>query len=107
MFIVFGQQLCSALLHDCPQTIHFHPLGGNAKDDPSAPQYSAHSESDILVILDVSPDQSMIDEGVAREVVNRMQKLRKKGKLVPTDPVTIHWSTKDDALAQLINAHQK
>ena len=49
----------------------------------------------------------MIDEGVAREVVNRMQKLRKKGKLVPTDPVTIHWSTKDDALAQLINAHQK
>merc|ERR1719334_2094480 len=80
--------------------------GGNSKDDPSAPQYSAHSEGDILVILDVSPDQSMIDEGVAREVVNRMQKLRKKGKLVPTDPVTIHWQTSDASLATLIAGHQ-
>lgn len=32
----------------------------------------------VLVLLDVSPDQSMLDEGVAREVINRIQKLRKK-----------------------------
>ena len=32
----------------------------------------------VLVLLDVSPDQSMVDEGVAREVINRIQKLRKK-----------------------------
>ena len=30
------------------------------------------------MLLDVSPDQSMMDEGVAREVINRIQKLRKK-----------------------------
>ena len=30
------------------------------------------------MLVDVSPDQSMLDEGVAREVVNRIQKLRKK-----------------------------
>lgn len=28
--------------------------------------------------MDVSPDQSMLDEGIAREVINRVQKLRKK-----------------------------
>lgn len=32
----------------------------------------------VLVLLDVTPDQSMLDEGVAREVINRIQKLRKK-----------------------------
>ena len=32
----------------------------------------------VLVLLDVTPDQSMLDEGVAREVVNKIQKLRKK-----------------------------
>lgn len=31
-----------------------------------------------LVLLDISPDQSMVDEGMAREVINRIQKLRKK-----------------------------
>lgn len=45
----------------------------------------------ILVLLDVSPDQSMLDEGVAREIVNRIQKLRKKAHLVPTDEVTVYY----------------
>jgi hypothetical protein len=30
------------------------------------------------------------DEGLAREVINRIQKLRKKAGLVPTDKVTVH-----------------
>lgn len=30
------------------------------------------------MLLDVSPDDSMVDEGLAREVINRIQKLRKK-----------------------------
>lgn len=30
------------------------------------------------MLLDITPDQSMVDEGVAREVINRIQKLRKK-----------------------------
>ena len=32
----------------------------------------------VLILLDVTPDQSLLSEGVAREVVNRIQKLRKK-----------------------------
>ena len=35
----------------------------------------------ILVLLDVTPDQSMLDEGLAREVINRIQRLRKKVRL--------------------------
>lgn len=31
-----------------------------------------------LVLLDIEPDETMLNEGVAREVINRVQKLRKK-----------------------------
>jgi hypothetical protein len=34
----------------------------------------------------------MQDEGVAREIVNRVQKLRKKAHLVPSDAVTVYYS---------------
>jgi isoleucyl-tRNA synthetase len=42
-------------------------------------------------LLDLKADQSMIEEGMAREVINRMQKLRKKAGLVPTDQVTVFY----------------
>lgn len=59
-------------------------------------QYAAHSDNDVLVLLDVQPDQSMQDEGVAREVINRIQKLRKKGNLVPTDTVIAYYHMVND-----------
>ncbi|CAB4024368.1 Isoleucine--tRNA ligase, cytoplasmic, partial [Paramuricea clavata] len=54
-------------------------------------QYEAHSDNDVLILLDVTPDQSMLDEGVAREVVNRIQRLRKKAGLQPTENITVTY----------------
>ncbi|NXR18321.1 SYIC protein, partial [Cinclus mexicanus] len=54
-------------------------------------QFEAHSDAQVLVLLDVTPDQSMVDEGVAREVINRIQKLRKKRNLIPTDEITVYY----------------
>ena len=54
----------------------------------TASQYEAHSDNDLLVLLDTTPDQAMLDEGVAREIINRVQKLRKKASLVPTNAVS-------------------
>ncbi|XP_051931486.1 isoleucine--tRNA ligase, cytoplasmic [Hippocampus zosterae] len=73
----------------------------------SAAQYEAHSDSQVLVLLDVSPDQSMVDEGVAREVINRIQKLRKKGHLVPSDEITVYYRCQPDGeyLGSVIQAH--
>jgi isoleucyl-tRNA synthetase len=45
----------------------------------------------LLVLLNISLSQDMIDEGVSREVVNRVQKLKKKAKLVVTDEVTVFY----------------
>uniref|UniRef100_A0A8C4EU15 Isoleucine--tRNA ligase, cytoplasmic n=1 Tax=Dicentrarchus labrax TaxID=13489 RepID=A0A8C4EU15_DICLA len=73
----------------------------------SATQYEAHSDAQVLVLLDVSPDQSMLDEGVAREVINRIQKLRKKGHLVPSDEITVYYRCQPDGeyLDSVIQAH--
>lgn len=58
-------------------------------------RYEAHSDNDVLILLDVSPDQEMMDEGIAREIINRVQKLRKKAHLVPTDEVNVYYSVND------------
>uniref|UniRef100_A0A3B3CKW7 Isoleucine--tRNA ligase, cytoplasmic n=1 Tax=Oryzias melastigma TaxID=30732 RepID=A0A3B3CKW7_ORYME len=73
----------------------------------SAAQYEAHSDAQVLVLLDVTPDQSMVDEGVAREVINRIQKLRKKGHLVPSDEITVYYRCQPEGeyLASVIQAH--
>lgn len=62
-------------------------LSGDLKD-----KYEADSEGEILVLLNVEPDDSMKDEGTAREVINRIQKLRKKAQLVPSDEITVYYS---------------
>jgi isoleucyl-tRNA synthetase len=54
-------------------------------------KYEAHSDNDLLILLDCTPDQSMLDEGVSREVINRVQKLRKKANLMPSDDVTVYF----------------
>ncbi|ELT94742.1 hypothetical protein CAPTEDRAFT_226043 [Capitella teleta] len=59
--------------------------------DGEGGKYEAHSDSDILVLLDVTPDESMVEEGLAREVINRVQKLRKKAKITPTDEITVYY----------------
>ncbi|XP_064012447.1 isoleucine--tRNA ligase, cytoplasmic isoform X1 [Pogoniulus pusillus] len=70
-------------------------------------QFEAHSDAQVLVLLDVTPDQSMLDEGVAREVINRIQKLRKKRNLVPTDEITVYYRShpEGDYLDTVIKEH--
>ena len=43
------------------------------------------------MLLDVTPDQEMLDEGVLRDIVNRIQRLRKEYKLVPTDDIVVYY----------------
>ncbi|XP_051833621.1 isoleucine--tRNA ligase, cytoplasmic [Antechinus flavipes] len=73
----------------------------------SSSQYEAHSDAQVLVLLDVTPDQSMVDEGMAREVINRIQKLRKKCNLVPTDEVAVYYRSpsQGDYLDTVIQSH--
>ena len=70
-------------------------------------KYEADSSGDILVMLDTTPDESMLEEGVAREVVNRVQKFRKAAGLKVSDEVTMHYtiSPTDHSLNKIIVKH--
>ncbi|KAM6214637.1 isoleucine--tRNA ligase, cytoplasmic [Rhynchocyon petersi] len=70
-------------------------------------QFEAHADAQALVLLDVTPDQSMLDEGMAREVINRIQKLRKKCSLIPTDEIAVYYKVKseDRYLSNVIENH--
>ena len=80
----------------------------DATNKELAEKYEAHSDNDVLILLDCTPDQSMLDEGVKREVQIRIQKLRKKAKLVPSDPVTVYYEVKPSThdLVRVIEDHK-
>ncbi|KAL9240634.1 hypothetical protein vseg_014831 [Gypsophila vaccaria] len=61
-------------------------------DDTTEEEIDAAGDGDVLVILDLRPDDSLFESGVAREIVNRIQKLRKKASLEPTDVVEVYFN---------------
>lgn len=108
---------------------------GGEKASELANMYEAHSDNDVstsgilkstlislfflnncfyvfmqvLVLVNITPDQSMMDEGVSREVINRIQKLRKKAHLVPSDEVSVFYSVtpQKEYLHQVVLTHTK
>lgn len=71
-------------------------------------QYEAHSEGSILILLDITADEAMHNEGIAREMINRVQKLRKKARLVPSDEAIAYYEIKDASsnLAKVVVSHK-
>eukprot|EP01135_Chromosphaera_perkinsii_P005903 Nk52_evm36s370 gene=Nk52_evmTU36s370 len=59
--------------------------------------YESHGDDDVLVLLDCRFDDDMKDEGTAREVINRVQKLRKKAGLSPTDNINVYYELQKDS----------
>uniref|UniRef100_A0AC35UBK5 Isoleucine--tRNA ligase n=1 Tax=Rhabditophanes sp. KR3021 TaxID=114890 RepID=A0AC35UBK5_9BILA len=52
-------------------------------------EYKTHADNQTVVMLDTERDDSLIEEGLAREVINRIQKLRKTAKLVSTQQANV------------------
>jgi len=48
-------------------------------------RYEACSAKEIIVVLDTFMDEDMELEGIKREIINRVQKLRKESELLSTD----------------------
>ncbi|KAL6553648.1 hypothetical protein OROGR_007490 [Orobanche gracilis] len=62
-------------------------------------EFDAAGDGDVLVILDLRPDESLFEAGTAREsikIVNRIQKLRKKVGLEPSDMVEFYFESLDE-----------
>lgn len=70
--------------------------GFRRPDNISEKDMDAAGDGDVLVVLDLRQDESLFEAGVAREVVNRIQKLRKKAGLEPTDTVEVYFESLDE-----------
>lgn len=83
-----------------------HTANANANSSSSAPseeqqgpKWEAAFENDMIILLDTTPLPEHVDERLAREMISRVQKLRKKAGLVPTDDIHMQYnvvSNQDD-----------
>ena len=62
---------------------------------------SAASNADITVVLDTTLDEALIAEGVAREMINRIQKIRKAMDFRVDDRIKVRLDCDDRLLAVL------
>ena len=88
----------TAFLETGTVTVQGHELGSDdlrvqrrlrATDDNAHIEVAA--DGDILVLLDAFAYPELAQEGLAREVLNRVQRMRKRAGLVPTDDVRLEW----------------
>jgi isoleucyl-tRNA synthetase len=66
------------------------------------PGHVVETEGLLSVSLDTSLDDALVAEGLAREVVNRLQGLRRDSGLDVVDRIDVRWDTADEALAAAI-----
>ena len=64
--------------------------------------FELETDGRFVVWFDVELDEELVLEGIAREVVNRLNSLRKESGLAPEDRITlILWAARDDVRAAL------
>ena len=66
------------------------------KEDETSKAMEPNTDNDVLTILDTASYPELVREGLAREVINRVQQLRKKAKLVATDDVKMEYKILSD-----------
>lgn len=76
-----------------------------------AANMEANSDNEVLVLMDMTPSPELLEEGLAREFINRIQKLKKKAQLIPTDPVVIFYKLTENfgeshQLSKIIGKHE-
>lgn len=61
--------------------------------------YSVAMENNVFIIMDTTLDQDLIDEGLAREVISKIQQLRKQHDFEMMDRIAISIDADDDVRA--------
>ncbi|KAK9448268.1 tRNA synthetases class I-domain-containing protein [Limtongia smithiae] len=67
-------------------------------EDSVAHGQETNTDQDVLVVLDTTIYPSLKTEGLAREIINRVQRLRKKAGLQATDDVLVQYKMLEDGI---------
>jgi isoleucyl-tRNA synthetase len=75
--------------------------GDTSKNEPAW-------DDNVMIVLNLQVDETMRQEGLAREIINRVQRLRKKAGIHPTDPIEVHYQfdAKDKLLAEVVSHYK-
>lgn len=67
----------------------------------------ARTSQDVLIVMDTNVYDELRTEGLAREIINRIQKLRKKVGLEATDDVVVQYQVLEDTIdfEKVVAAH--
>ena len=66
------------------------------KEDEESKNLEINTDSDVLTILDAEIHPELAQDGIAREIINRVQRLRKKAGLQATDDVKMEYKVLSD-----------
>ena len=81
------------------------------KEDVATKNLETNTDDDVLTILDTELYPGLVHEGIAREIINRVQQLRKRAKLVPTDDVGMQYKILSDVdkvgIEEVFESHGK
>ena len=66
--------------------------------------YATHTDNDVVVRLDIKVHPELMGEWLARELINRVQKLRKKAGLQATDDIDVFYKLDEGSGAELLAA---
>lgn len=66
------------------------------KEDANSKNLEPNTDEDVLTILDVELYPELVAEGLAREIIARIQKMRKSAGLQPTDDVRMEFKVLAD-----------
>jgi isoleucyl-tRNA synthetase len=71
------------------------------------PGWSVASENSIIVALDVTITDDLKKEGIARDIVNRIQNLRKEMGLEVQDKIKIYVENKDELIYSALQMNKE
>lgn len=66
------------------------------REDEASKNKEFNTDDDALIVLDVASYPELVQEGLAREIVRRVQDLRKKAGLLPIDDVGMEYRVLSD-----------
>ncbi|KAK3990519.1 putative cytoplasmic Isoleucyl-tRNA synthetase [Cladorrhinum sp. PSN332] len=79
------------------------------KEDEASKNLETNTDQDVLTILDAEIYPGLAEDGLAREIINRVQRLRKKAGLQVTDDIKMEYKVLEDpentGIARVFESH--
>jgi len=108
-----SQEQLAAFENEGKMTVRGHELttedvrvGRLFRGDTTRYEAAWDTKSGALVVLDTQMDDALRAQGTAREVVNRIQRLRKSASLTPEHAVRVQCVTTDAWLRSVLDSHR-